>query len=90
MCYPKMHIAGRYPLKSMGAIGICDVRKTALIAAAIVKIKTQLPFLGTLTAEGICCVRDKLVKVDDCQVGRGTLLLLPWPCCGLVKGVCSL
>lgn len=84
-----MHAAGRYPLKSMGVIGMCDVRKTARVAAAIVRIKTQLPFLGTLTAEGICCVRNKLVKVDDCQVGRETLLLLPRPCCGLVKGVCS-
>lgn len=84
-----MHVAGQYPLKSMRATGICDVRKTACVAAAIVRIQTQLPFLGTLTAEGICCVRDKLVKVDGCQVGRETLLLLPWPCCGFVEGVCS-
>lgn len=35
----------------------------------------QLPFLGTLIAEGICCVRDKLVKAAECQVGRENLLL---------------
>lgn len=81
-----MHVAGQHPLKSMGVVGICDVRKTARVAAAIVRIKTQLPFLGTLTTEGICCVKNKLVKVDDCQVGRETLLL-PRPGCGLVKGV---
>lgn len=31
----------------------------------------QLPFLGTLIAEGICCVRDKLVKVAECQAEGG-------------------
>lgn len=70
-----MHVPGQYPLKSMGAIGICDVRKTARVAAAIVRIKTQLPFLGTLIAEGICCVRDKLVKAVECQAGRENVLL---------------
>lgn len=44
MCYPKMHVAGQYPLKSMGAVGICDVRKTARVAAAIVRIKLNCPF----------------------------------------------
>lgn len=62
-------------MKSMGAFGICDVRKTARVAAAIVRIKAQLPFLGTLIAEGICCVRDKLVKAVECQAGRETVLL---------------
>ena len=75
MCYLKMRDSGQYPLKSMGAIGICDVRKTARVAAAIVRIKMQLPFLGTLIAEGICCVKDKLVKAVACQAGRETILL---------------
>lgn len=55
----------------MGAIGTCNVRKT--VAAAVFRIKMQLPFLGTLIAEGICCVRDKLVKVAECQVEGETL-----------------
>lgn len=76
MCCLKMRVAGQYPLKSMGALGTCDVRKTARVAAAIVRIKTQLPFLGTLIAEGICCVRGKLVKAVKCQVGKETILLL--------------
>lgn len=75
MCYLKMRVPGQCPLKSMVAIGTCDVRKTACIAAAIVRIKMQLPFLETLIAEGICCVRDKLVKAVECQVGRETALL---------------
>lgn len=75
MCYLKMCVPGQYPLKAMRAIGICDVRKTAHLAAAIVRIKTQLPFLGTLIAEGICCVRDKLVKAVECQAGREIVLL---------------
>jgi len=74
MCYPKMRVPGQHPVKSTGATGTCDVRKTARVAAAIVRIKTQLPFLGTLIAEGICCVRDKLVKAVECQAGRETIL----------------
>lgn len=74
MCCLKMRLPGQYPPKFMEAIGTCGVRKTARVAAAIVRIKTQLPFLGTLIAEGICCVRDKLVKVE-CQAGRETVLL---------------
>lgn len=66
-----MYILGQYLLKSMGAIGTCNVRKT--VAAAVFRIKMQLPFLGTLIAEGICCVRDKLVKVAECQVEGETL-----------------
>lgn len=64
-----MRILGQNPLKSTGATGTCDVGKT--VAAAVVGIKMQLPFLGTLIAEGICCVRDKLVKVAECQAERG-------------------
>lgn len=75
MCCLKMCLPGQYPLKSIVAIGTCDVRKTACVAAAIVRVKTQLPFLGTLLAEGICCVRDKLVKAVECQAGRETVLL---------------
>lgn len=70
MCVP-----GQHPLKSMVAIGTCDIRKTASVAAAIVRIKTQLPFLGRPIAEGICCVRDKLVKAAERQEGRETVLL---------------
>lgn len=70
-----MRVPGQSSLQSTGAVGICDVRKTARVAAAVVRIEMQLPFLGTLIADGICCARDKLVRAAECQVGRETVLL---------------